>query len=208
MHFLGGESVLGIIAAVSMNHQGETISIWESVWSYLVVLVDLATGGPMAALGIVLAPYAAVFAALLAHANRMSVPKYALMGAVLSCMFFFPWIYMIRRMGGGTVPGWTITVFLAIFIMGWGLSIVFAAAFGLLIFAAPAYEVPPYYSYILLAFTGINALLWLRAIFQLSGPHESETPGIPHIWLMIPMASAVIFLLVSNYIYWATIALF
>lgn len=56
------------------------------------------------AFGLLWSPFAALICALIAHIRGLSVRRYARAGAVYSALFFLPWVYLVARMFGKSVP--------------------------------------------------------------------------------------------------------
>ena len=204
MLFETGQLMSETTSLPAMNHMASA-SIWEGIFAWTTLMAAILSGAPIAALGVIWAPYAAILAALLANANRLSPPRYFLAGFALSVLYLLPWVYLMRRMGGGRVPPFPVYVFYVLFYIGWAISILYSALFGLAAFAAPDYEVAPFMAYILLASAAINAAAWVLTLTLLTRSGSSEESPIPAPRFTTPLAVALTSLVINNVLYWSIV---
>ena len=110
---------------------------------------------------------------------------------------------MLLVKGGGSMGQFPIVIFYVLFHVGWAISIMYSALFGLGTFAAPDYEVQPLNAYILWMSAGTNAAAWISSAVILGMRNYSQASPIPSIRFTAPLAVALTSLVVNNYIYWS-----
>lgn len=154
-------------------------------------------------IGLLWAPFAALFCAHAAGVRGFESRRYALAGAVYSILFFWPWVYLIARMYGRTIPSPMIRLaYILLYGVIWpsiALSFI-PSAFG---FPHPLWIICP----ILIL---VSAVTWSMSIRRLTSWHRryghvsqdlSDDVFPSRIYIM-PFAHAFLWLLVAIGVWW------
>ena len=152
-------------------------------------------------MGLLWVPLAALICARMARARNLNPSKYAIAGAVYSMMFFWPWVYLIARLNGKTIPSRVIRgAYILLYGFIWpaiALSFLFPT---MIYFALPQ----PLWLLPLLLMFGC-CIAWLKSKRSLIGSHQRSVEKedaepidmLPNRAYLMPFAHVYVWLLVA-----------
>ena len=150
------------------------------------------------ALGLLWAPFAALFCSRVARARGLETRRYALAGAIYSILFFWPWIYLILRMYNKHIPGCVIRiVYILTYGVMWPIS-----TLSLLILAI---WYPQPFRSVLIFVLLLNILAWFMSLIKLlvwhrgrgRVPSEESDDVLPNRVYLMPFAYVLGWLLIA-----------
>ena len=163
----------------------------------------------LALAGLLWAPFGALICGRAARKSGLSIRRYAAVGAVLSVLYFFPWLHLALRMNNWyLLPRfiwWAYFVLYVIFwligVMGFGLWMLSAADTSAALdrFAGVGSTDPTLIKRIITAQLVVNAVLWIVTLIRLwrMNRHDSNylptsdwDPLLPHSTYILPFACA------------------
>ena len=179
------------------------------VYTILIGVIGFPIFVPLAMpLGVFWAPFAALICALRARSIGQSAKRYAAFGALYSTLLLLPWIYLMGRMYGKTVPaGWVTLGYVLLYLvwastMALNLSVGFAAYTGAGL-VKPT-DVDRLIGYGVFAVVVVNLSTLVQSIVKLSRNHNHSlyTDGspegmLPHRGYIMPYAYALIWLAIA-----------
>ena len=115
-------AVLLLVTARRLGLEGNEVA-YVGAGFLIALLVPVALVVVWFGLGVLWSPFAALICARVAHTRGLESRKYAAAGAVYSLLFFWPWVYLIARMYGKSIPGAVIRgAYVLLYIVLWPAS--------------------------------------------------------------------------------------
>ena len=165
-------------------------------------------------LGVLLSPFAALICYVRARSMGLSPGYYARIGALYSTILFLPWIYLIVRMFGKTVPNiligigyfvlYAVWFFGSIAVISW-----FAVGYGIVALGfSTEFErtyVQIFEFCMLLVLLCVNVVTWVVSMVRLDRFHRNSIPSegiLPNRAYIMPFAYALIWI-VAFLILWS-----
>ena len=172
------------------------------------VVITLVTFPPLIVLiglvfGWIWAPFAALVCARVARSQGLDSRRFAAAGAIYSTLFFWPWVYLLLRMHGRSVPAPVIRgAYIVLYAVIWPATVLafFPAA---LVLPHPFWVVSP-----LLML--VNAVTWFLSRRKLSNSHQRyghvhgdpSEDVLPNRAYIMPFAHAFAWVLVAIALWW------
>lgn len=173
------------------------------------VVITLVTFPPLiVVIGLVIgwiwAPFAALICARVARTRGLDSRRFAAAGAIYSILFFWPWVYLLLRMYGRSVPGSVIRwAYIILYAVIWPISAVgfFHAAFFL-----------PHWTISLLLLL-VSAVTWFISKRRLTNWHqrygriqdETSRDVLPNRAYIMPFVHAFAWVLVAIVLWWLAV---
>ena len=170
-------------------------------------------------LGVLLSPLAALICYSRARSIGLPPGYYARIGALYSTILFLPWIYLIVRMFGKTVPSILIGIGYFILYAVWFFGSTVVISFVTLGYGIVALgfstDIERTYVQILgfcmlLALLCINVVTWVVSMVRLDRFHRSSIPSegiLPNRAYIMPFAYALIWIAVSPILWYGGISI-
>lgn len=160
-------------------------------------------------LGVLLSPFAALICYLRARSMGLPPGYYARIGALYSTILFLPWIYLIVRMFGKTVPNILIGMGYFVLYTMWALGSILTISLMTFVYGVATFsfntEVDSRYVYalgfcIFLILLCVNVLMWILSMVRLDRFHRNSVPNeriLPNRVYMTPFAYALVWIVVA-----------
>ena len=159
--------------------------------------------------GVLLSPFAALICYLRARSLGLPPGYYALIGALYSTILFLPWIYLIVRMFGKTVPNILIGIGYFVLYTMWALGSILVISLMTFVYGVATFsfntEVESRYVYalgfcILLVLLCGDVVTWILSMVRLDRFHRNSVPNeriLPNRVYITPLAYALIWIVVA-----------
>ena len=160
-------------------------------------------------LGVLLSPFAALICYLRARSMGLSPGYYARIGALYSTILFLPWIYLIVRMFGRTVPNILIGMGYFVLYTMWALGSILVISLMTFVYGVATFsfntEVDSRYVYalgfcILLVLLCGDVVMWILSMVRLDRFHRNSVPNeriLPNRVHITPFAYALVWIVVA-----------
>ena len=160
-------------------------------------------------LGVLLSPFAALICYLRAHSMGLPPGYYARIGALYSTILFLPWIYLIVRMFGKTVPNILIGMGYFVLYTMWALGSILVISLMTFVYGVATFsfntEVDSRYVYalgfcIFLILLCVNVLMWILSMVRLDRFHRNSVPNegvLSNRVYITPFAYALVWIVVA-----------
>ena len=172
------------------------------------VVITLVTFPPLIVLiglviGWIWAPFAALVCGHVARARGLEARKFAAVGALYSTLFFWPWVYLVLRMHGRTVPTPMIRgAYIVLYAVIWPATV--------LAFFPAAWVLPHPFWVVSPLLMLVNAVTWFISRRKLSSWHQrrirmqGDPAGdvLPNRAYIMPFVHAFAWVLVAIVLWW------
>ena len=147
--------------------------------------------------GILWSPFAALICALIASIRGLPIRRCALAGAVYSILLFLPWVYLVARMLGKSIPK---QVVVAVYILLYGVVWLYGTAgFAVFAFLASSQSLIAAGAFVLSIFLCIASVSQFsrRRAYLRDNPDDLQDDILPNRAYIVPFAHTLGWMIVS-----------